>query len=326
MSNKMLQNYEELAISLGLHLDGEGGVIYGQRDGYELIIFPEQTNYPYMLTVAVSAQRPAGTLTKDECKQFKRENKTVSRLTQNGTTIKMALKHYPKQEVLRENLNLSIQALTYFLHQGGFRNCCQVCGKDDPSACFVSGGYMHLCPDCFGRIQHDTTMVDSQKQSKHENVVGGIVGALLGSLLGVLSIVIFSQLGYVAAVSGVIMAVCTLKGYEMLGGKLTKKGIVISVILMILMTLVGDRVDWAIALMKEVDVDFISAYRAIPQLLKEEIIDMSTYVGSLLMQYLFVLLGAVPTIISTLKNHRVQGRTYRLGETVSSTGTEADGM
>lgn len=42
------------------------------------------------------------------------------------------------------------------------------------------------------------------------------MGALLGSLVGVVSIIIFSQLGYVAALSGVIMAVCTLKGYEML--------------------------------------------------------------------------------------------------------------
>ena len=54
------------------------------------------------------------------------------------------------------------------------------------------------------------------------------------------------QLGYVAAISGAIMAVCALKGYELLGGKLTKKGVIISVVIMIVMTYVGDRVDWAI--------------------------------------------------------------------------------
>ena len=77
-------------------------------------------------------------------------------------------------------------------------------------------------------------------------MIGGIVGALVGSLLGVACIVILSQLGYVAALSGVVMAVCTLKGYEIGSGKLSKRGIVISVILMLVMTYVGDRLDWAI--------------------------------------------------------------------------------
>lgn len=49
------------------------------------------------------------------------------------------------------------------------------------------------------------------KQPKPENIVGGIVGALLGSLLGVLCIVVLGQAGYVAALSGVIMAVGVLK-------------------------------------------------------------------------------------------------------------------
>ena len=66
-----------------------------------------------------------------------------------------------------------------------------------------------------------------------------------------LSVLILSQLGYVAALSGVIMAVCVLKGYEMLGGKLTKKAVVISAVIMILMTYFADRVDWAIILFNQ---------------------------------------------------------------------------
>lgn len=69
-----------------------------------------------------------------------------------------------------------------------------------------------MCPNCFAKLQNDTAMASAQKRNRTENVLGGIVGALLGSLLGVASIVIFSQLGYVAVVSGIIMAICTLKG------------------------------------------------------------------------------------------------------------------
>ena len=93
------------------------------------------------------------------------------------------------------------------------------------------------------KLRSDIAMKTQQKAQKKENIVGGIVGALLGSLLGMLSVLILSQLGYVAALSVVIMAVCVLKGYEMLGGKLTKKAVVISAVIMILMTYFADRVD-----------------------------------------------------------------------------------
>lgn len=322
MNKGVQRNYEELARSLGLRFDAEGGAIYGQRGEYEIILYAEQSSNAYMFTAVISAQRDTGPLTKEECKAFKKENKAVAALTQNGLSIKMQMKNYPKQPVLQENLNASLDALVRFLSVGGFKNCCQACGGENPSACYVSGGYVNLCSDCFTKLQHNNTMEDSQSQSKKENVIGGIVGALLGSLLGVASIIIFSQLGYVAVLSGVIMAVCTLKGYELLGGKLSQKGIIISVVLMILMTLIGDRADWAIVIMREVEIDFITAYRIIPGLLQEEIIEMGTYVANLVMQYLFVLLGAIPTIMNTLRNNKVKNRIYRLGSASSVSDAE----
>lgn len=323
MNKSIQQNYENLASFLGLRLDAEGGAIYGQRRTYDLIIYPEQVKYAYMLTVAVSAQRASEPLTKEECKQFQRENKSVAKLTQNGMSIKMKMKNCSNQSKLQANLKESIDALVNFLHMKGFQNCCQTCGRENPSACYVAGGYVNLCPDCFNKIQHDNTLSQSQKQGKRENVVAGIVGALIGSLLGAASIIIFSQLGYVAALSGVIMAVCTLKGYELLGGKLSKKAIVISVILMVVMTFIGDRMDWAILIMRELEIDFITAYQILPMLLEEQAIEMSNYVGSLAMEYLFVLLGAIPTIISTLRSNKIQGKVYRLGSMNSTSDVES---
>ncbi len=318
MNNKVRQNYEELAQALALRFDAEGGALYGKRSTYDVIIYPQNASYPYMLTVAVSVQRPTGALTKERCKQFKHDNKPVSALTQSGLVITMSLKNYGNQNTLRENLHNSLNALVSLLHAEGFQNCCQNCGRENPSTCYVSGSYMHLCPTCFGNIQHSTSMAHSQKQAKKENVLAGIVGALLGSLLGVASIIILGQLGYVAALSGMILAICTLKGYEMLGGKLSTKGIVISVILMIVMTAVGDRLDWAILLAREAGIDFMIAFRIIPDLLHDGIIETSNYVGNLVLQYLFVLLGAVPTIINALRSRKIQGQIYRLGDPVQS--------
>ena len=140
---------------------------------------------------------------------------------------------------------------------------------------------------------------------------------LLGSLLGMLSVLILSQLGYVAALSGVIMAVCVLKGYEMLGGKLTKKAVVISAVIMILMTYFADRVDWAIILFNqgggaEAGYSLFECYRLIPAALSAEIIDMGSYIGNLVLQYLFVALGAIPTVIGKMKEKKEEGIIARL--------------
>ena len=58
-----------------------------------------------------------------------------------------------------------------------------------------------------------------------EKVVGGILGAFLGTLIGAICIVLVNQFGYIASISGVVMGVCALKGYQILGKKMSLKGI-----------------------------------------------------------------------------------------------------
>lgn len=60
--------------------------------------------------------------------------------------------------------------------------------------------------------------LDWEKEETRDNVVAGAVGAFLGSLIGVACIVLVNQLGYVASICGLVMAVCCLKGYALLGG------------------------------------------------------------------------------------------------------------
>ncbi len=78
--------------------------------------------------------------------------------------------------------------------------------------------------------------METKQKARPENVVAGVVGAFLGSLLGVVCTVVIGQLGYVASISGLIMAVGALKGYELLAGRLSKKGALISSVLIVVMT------------------------------------------------------------------------------------------
>lgn len=137
-----------------------------------------------------------------------------------------------------------------------------------------------------------------------ENVLLGLIGALVGAVLGGASIILLSQLGYIASISGFILAICTLKGYELLGKRLSKKGIVLCVILMIVTPFVADWIDWAIFLMKdysEYDLTLLDSCVFFGELMAEGYVDMFEYVKNLGMIYLFVILGAFGTLKNVLK-------------------------
>lgn len=313
MSSK-LQKYEQTAAGLGLKFDAARNVIYGQKNGFEVIIYAENSSYPFLFTVSLSAKSPTGFLSKEDTKMFVKGEAPVASLTQEGNLIKMILKSTKNVEKICNNLNSSIGALTAFLRGKGFEPCCQFCGQQVETAGYdVSSSYMQLCPDCAGRIRQDRTLAEQQKKNKSENLIGGIVGALLGSLLGVICIVIFGQLDRVAAVSGVILAVCTIKGYEMLGGKLTKKGVIISIIMMIVMTYAGNQIDWGLLIAREFDVDIMTGVRYVNVLLNEGVIEASVYWANLVMLYAFTLLGAIPTVRATLKDKAQENQFSQIG-------------
>lgn len=142
--------------------------------------------------------------------------------------------------------------------------------------------------------------MDEEKKVQ-DNVITGAVGAFLGSLVGVLCIVVVGQLGYVASISGLVMGVCALKGYEMLGGGLSKKGAVVSLALIVVMTFLANRLDWAVSLAMAAEVNVFVAFRAMDRMLAEGLIEAGAYWGNLAMLYLFTLVGAVPAVVNGLR-------------------------
>ena len=159
-----------------------------------------------------------------------------------------------------------------------------------------------VCPVCGTAVQ--TVAGNPAEIQVPEKVGMGILGALVGALIGGASIVLISQFGYVAAISGLLMAFCTLKGYELLGKRLSKKGIVICIVLMILVTLVADWMNWAIVLTQswaDYGITFGESVVLIPVLLADGTIEMSVYLSNLGMLLGFIALGAFGTIRNALR-------------------------
>lgn len=150
-------------------------------------------------------------------------------------------------------------------------------------------------------------MEEKEREKRRESLVAGLVGAFLGSLLGMACIIVVSQLGYVASLCGVVMAVCTLKGYELLGSALSRKGAAAAGIITVVMTYVAYQIDCAIQVAVAAEVDVFLAFRNMGMLLKEGYLDTGAYWGGLVLLYLFTLLGAAPLIIAALRGDTEPG-------------------
>ena len=317
--SKQTDNYAAIAAAAGLRYDAGCSALYGQRDGFDIVLYVADGRYPYLFVLHTAAKSINGTmLTKEQTKELAKSVGLIVSCKQDGSSISVTLKQ-AKPEKIKEQIGEVLSSVTAFLHRNGFVPCCNLCGQETEVAAFRSGGtIMHLCPECEAKMRGQIS-IDAQKQEqKKENIVGGIVGAFLGSLLGVLCIVILSRLGYVAALSGAVMAVGVLKGYELLGGKLTKKGIVISCVIMLIMTYIGDKLDWAIVLLTDghgadEGYNLFECYRLIPCAISEGYIEAASYVGNLLMIYLFLLLGAVPAILSKVREKSQTGVMTKIG-------------
>ncbi len=317
---KVEENYKYLADALSLNLwkEDKSYVIYGNKEDYEVLIYSADKRYPYMLTVSIAASNTSGAaVSKEESKNFAKNNKMVMSLRQDGNQFIMSMKNIGNQNKLAEEMKSCLSELISFLQDKGYENCCQFCGQNvDTEPYLIGEGMLHLCPDCIEKTLKDKTLSEIQTREKSENVVAGIVGAFLGSVLGVLCILLFSQMGRVAVISGIIMAACALKGYELLAGKLTKKGIVFSAVIIVLMVYIGDRIDWAILITREFgsyyDIDFLNAFQLVPEFLAEEVIEAGSYWGNLALLYIFTLGGAIPMIINAVKDNKDKGRILRI--------------
>ena len=137
-----------------------------------------------------------------------------------------------------------------------------------------------------------------------ENMLLGIVGALIGSLLGVASIVLFFQMDMVASLSGLILAFCTLKGYEMLGKKLGNIGIIICILIMLAAPILAYIIDGAIYFTKEWDMGFMDSFKFCIELIKSGAVTVSDIFERVGMVYLFAALGGVGTIVTAFKANK----------------------
>lgn len=138
---------------------------------------------------------------------------------------------------------------------------------------------------------------------KKVNMVTGIVGALIGVLIGVAAWVGIYQLGYIAGIAGFIMMICSIKGFELLGGGINVPGIIVCVVIDLAAVYFAHKLAITVSVMQELEYSFNRSYSYIPYLLEYE--EFATaYYKDLAVGYGLTLIAIIPSIINMFKGRK----------------------
>lgn len=289
----------------GLIHDKKRNIVHGAYKGFMVSI--KQTPDTRMV-ITVSAKK-RDTTDNQSTQTFLSELKqTISQVKQVSATENCII-CVVKSRIYKKNINFTLEVLSKmvsFCSLSGMVPCCQNCGAEKNTDVLSVGGEPYiLCNSCSMEVENSIEETKSEIKSKKVNYIGGLVGAFLGSLIGVVLWVVIYQMGYIAAISGLVFAICSIKGFEKLGGKLNVVGVITSLVIAVGMLYVAENIAFAIELYNEFSVEyeitFFDAYRSIGDFMAEPEISRGVF-ADLAMGYFMMLIASISPVIQAFKS------------------------
>ena len=190
---------------------------------------------------------------------------------------------------------------------------CAYSGQEGPVGFYQLGDSIFLInEESYQLLKSNLQIEVDSYQNQKENVLLGAVGALLGALLGGAVALFIARLGYVAVAAGLVLGICTIKGYEILGKKLSRKGILISAVLMVITVFLVNQIDLAMEVVAQLGVEFAYAFRVVNELIFSGDFP-DNYFFNLAQLAIFTLAGAGISISSVWSSHKTKGTARKIG-------------
>ena len=288
----------------GLSMARDGTTYCGTRGEYTFLLLTAGNE------LIVSVLRGGENPEKEDFRDFVKARPELSGCKTAGTRVTFSLRPGAAAKSCAEKIHTLLPELLSFLHENGYENCCEISrAVGETVGCMTSGVPRLIAPMLFTELSRKAEQNERVQAEAPEDIGRGILGALIGGLIGAAVIVLIGQLGYVAALSGMVLGYCTIGGYRRGAGKLSAIGIAVSVVVMLLAVYLGNRTDIAIAAVKELGLTFGQAFAWM-----HELVDTDAYRNNLITLYLFSAIGAVPAAFNAHKLAREKGRVYRIGE------------
>ncbi|MDE6475552.1 MAG: hypothetical protein K2L08_01720 [Erysipelotrichaceae bacterium] len=210
-----------------------------------------------------------------------------------------------KADAIAMTIRDALDQIVSSLKAEGYENACSYCGtkESEISIYNITGHQTSICHECYKNNLANKVYANDKK----ENVLKGILGAFLGALLGGVVVVFFLSMGSISFVGGILLSLASLAGYQMLAGKLSYKGIIISSIFILLTCYIAINIDAALQFseFKEYrDENIFSLFMRVPELLKGRNVNIDAYYENLLYVVAFSAVGIVISAIQIIKNQK----------------------
>lgn len=288
----------------GLAAAHDGVTFCGTRGEYSFLLLSGKNE------LIVSVLRGGALPEKESLLEFVKARRELSGCKTDGTRIIFSIRPGASGKSYAERVHTLLPELLSYLHENGYENCCEIShAVGETVGCMTSGVPQLVAPALFTELSRKADQNERIQAETPENIGRGILGALIGGLIGAAAIVLIGQLGYVAAISGMVLGYCTIGGYRRGAGKLSALGIAVSVVVMLAAVYLGNRMDIAIAASRELDLSLGQAFAWM-----HELVDADAYRSNLITLYLFSAIGAVPAAFNAHKIAKEKGRVYRIGE------------
>lgn len=305
-----------IASELGLQFDEDSRSIYGTQSGYLLFLQETDVKNQFRLSVSVSLNGNPADSEENELvwDDFKSESlPNLSTLSINQYTVSIVVKGAMRKSKTIEKLQTLITDLVAFLETHHFVQVCGYSGQEGPVSLYQLGESVFIInEESYQFLKSNLQIEMDSYHSQKENVLLGTIGALLGALIGGAVALFIARLGYVAVAAGLVLGICTIKGYEMFARKLSRKGILISVVLMVVTVFLVNQIDLAMEVVAQLGVEFAYAFRVVNELIASgEYPD--NYFFNLGMLAVFTLAGAGISISSVWSRHKIKGTARKIG-------------
>jgi len=261
-------NLKTFAQEVGMTYDVKRRSAYGNLNGYQLVIQDVANQKLFVVSMNINGGTPEqANAIAQYMLALAQEKAYIKFANFDANSISISVKSTVKNNI--ENLREVLNSVTSYCRSNSMVSCCKFCGSQTDLAMFsINGSCTALCNNCFEKSKVELSAAQQEIKEKKGNIITGIVGALLGSLLGVVLWVIVYQVGYIAGIVGLVLAVCTIKGYEKFGGKLNIGGIIISMVIAVGMLFLAENIAIAIEIYNELkseyDIGYFEAFRSIP--------------------------------------------------------------
>lgn len=179
-------------------------------------------------------------------KQHRDDTAYLSKAEAKDHVIKLRVLEPKPKKLIPSAMNDIIKPVITQLLGYKYETGCINCGTNDVDlSCYEIATYHHyICEECIQKIEQDFIDKQSKLRSQTAKTVPGIIGAIGGSILGVILWVILYNNNLYGWLAGIAIVFATYKGYELLGGRLDRKGFIISSVIIIVMMILGNHIAW----------------------------------------------------------------------------------